>query len=58
MAKPTDGKPETEPPVTLVVYQPDGHDIACAVRLEEVSQHGDPGSVHGSRTCGEISPPF
>lgn len=58
VAKPIDGKPKTDPPVTLVVYQPDGHDIACAVRLEEFSQHGDPGSVHGSRTREESSPPF
>lgn len=45
---PPGGKPASEPPATLVVLQPDGQEVACAVRLADVSQHGDPGDESGS----------
>ena len=47
-AIPLGGKPASEPPATLVVLQPDGQEVACAVRLADVSQHGDPGDERGS----------
>ena len=47
-------KASPEPPDVLVVYQPDGSDVACAVRLAEASQHG---SLYDLVACGGSSQP-
>lgn len=52
---PKGGDGATEQPVTLVVLQPDGEDIACAVRIAEGLQPDDTDSEKGSRAPGSVS---
>lgn len=52
-ASPTGGrKGAPESPSTVVVLQPDGHAISCAVKMADVPQHRDHSSEDGSGALG------